>query len=102
MSKTISDLRNVLFKTLEALADKENPMELDRAKAINDTAQVIINSAKAEVDFIRAVGSSDTGFIPRAAGPGLPAPDATPAALPNGTKKVKEAPGVTITRHTSD
>jgi hypothetical protein len=47
------------------LQDKEHPMDLDRAKTIADVAQVVINSAKVEVDFIEAVGSSGTGFIPK-------------------------------------
>lgn len=34
----IEDLRNHLFAALEGLADKEEPMELDRAKTIADVA----------------------------------------------------------------
>lgn len=61
----IEDLRNHLFATLEALQDVDAPMEIERAKTIADVAQVIINSAKIEVDFIRATGiSQGTGFIP--------------------------------------
>ncbi len=61
----IEDLRNHLFATLEALQDEEKPMEIERAKTIADVAQVIVNSAKIEVDFIRATGiSQGTGFIP--------------------------------------
>jgi predicted RNA methylase len=60
----IEDLRNHLFATLEALQDKENPMELDRAKTISEVAQTIINSAKVEVDVMRTVGATQgTGFI---------------------------------------
>lgn len=61
----IEDLRNHLFATLEALQDDENPMDINRAKTIADIAQVIVNSAKIEVDFIRATGNEQTtGFIP--------------------------------------
>jgi hypothetical protein len=61
----IEDLRNHLFATLEALQDDENPMDINRAKTIADVAQVIVNSAKIEVDFIRATGNEQTtGFIP--------------------------------------
>jgi hypothetical protein len=56
MKNKSEDLRNHLFATLEALQDKEAPMELDRAKTIADVAQVIINSAKVEVEFARATG----------------------------------------------
>lgn len=64
MQNKIDDLRNHLFATLEALRDKEKPMDLDRAKAIADVAQVIINSAKVEVDYIEATGAKGTGFVP--------------------------------------
>lgn len=61
----IEDLRNHLFATLEALQDEDNPMDIERAKTIADVAQVIVNSAKIEVDFIKATGKSEgSGFIP--------------------------------------
>jgi hypothetical protein len=34
MKNTLRDLHNHLFETLEALKDTENPMEVERAKAI--------------------------------------------------------------------
>jgi len=52
----MSDLRDHLFETLEALKDKDAPMDLDRAKAIRDVAQTLVNSAKVEVDYIKAAG----------------------------------------------
>ena len=98
---TINDLRSELFSTLKMLKDEKNPMDLERAKAITDVAQVIINSAKVEVDHIRAVGSGDTGFIPRATPPALPpASTGEPMKLPNGTEVVAETKGATVTRHT--
>lgn len=58
----ISDLRDHLFETLEGL--KDGSMDLERAKAIADVGQTIINSAKVEVDFLRVTGgTTDTGFI---------------------------------------
>lgn len=53
---TIADLRDHLFETLEALKDKDAPMELDRAKAICQVAQTLINSAKVEVEYIETAG----------------------------------------------
>lgn len=65
MKNKIEDLRNHLFATLEALQDKEAPMELERAKTIAGVAQTLINSAKVEVEFIKQVGGKViTGFIP--------------------------------------
>lgn len=57
----ISDLRDHLFETLEALKDTDNPLALDRAKAICEVSQVIINSAKVEVDLVKACSSSRPG-----------------------------------------
>ncbi len=68
MKNKIEDLRNHLFETLESLKDKEAPMELERAETIAKVAQVIINSAKVEVDFLKhtgaAAGHAGTEFIP--------------------------------------
>ncbi len=65
MKNKIEDLRNHLFAALEALADAEKPMEIERAKAIAEVAQTIVNSAKVEVDYLRVTGNiAGTGFIP--------------------------------------
>jgi len=59
----IEDLRNHLFETIEDLRDKERPMDIERAKAIAGVAQVIVNSAKVENEFIDLTNSPGTGFI---------------------------------------
>lgn len=61
MKNTIDDLRNHLFATIEALMDSEKPMPVDQAKAINQTAQTLINSAKVEVDYLEATGQDSGG-----------------------------------------
>ena len=63
MKNKIEDLRNHLFATLEALRDEEKPMDIDRAKAIATVAQVIVNSAEAENEFINLTGSKGSGFL---------------------------------------
>lgn len=62
MSKTITDLRDHLFAALDGLA--AGTMEIDKAKAISDVAQTIINTAKVEVEHIRVAGGRSSGFIP--------------------------------------
>lgn len=58
----IQDLRHHLFETIEML--KDGDIEIDKAKAISEVAQVIINSAKVEVQFLKEMGSNrHTGFI---------------------------------------
>ncbi|KIP17052.1 hypothetical protein KY49_6729 [Burkholderia sp. MSHR3999] len=60
---TIEDLRKHLFETLAQLRSKEQPMEIERAQAIAQVAQVVINSAKVEVEYLKIVGGKGTGFI---------------------------------------
>jgi len=55
---TIKDLRDHLFETIERLKDEESPMEVDRAKAICEVSQAIINSAKVEIDLMRAASAT--------------------------------------------
>lgn len=58
----INDLRSVLFETLQAV--KNGNMEIDRAKAISDLSQTIINTAKAEIDYAKATGANvNSAFI---------------------------------------
>jgi hypothetical protein len=58
----IQDLRHHLFETIEML--KDGDMEIEKARAISEVAQVIINSAKVEVQFLKEMGSNrHTGFI---------------------------------------
>lgn len=57
MKNKISDLRNHLFETLEALKDEEKPMDIARARAISDVAQTIIASARVEIAFLEATGA---------------------------------------------
>lgn len=65
MKNRIDDLRNHLFEALEALKDEEKPMDIARAKAIADVARVIVDSAKVEVDFLKATGErKSTNFLP--------------------------------------
>ncbi len=87
MKNRIQDLRNHLFATIEALSDKQNPMELERAKTIADVAQVIINSAKVEVDFLRTGGTlgEGTGFIEALE----KVNDSPPPPLPQSLRAVK-------------
>lgn len=62
--RDIDTLRNHLFDTLEALRNANNPMDLDRAQRIADVARVIVDSAKAENDYLRITGKTGSGFVP--------------------------------------
>ena len=90
MSHDINAVRDALFDTLKML--KEGTIDLDRAHAINETAQGLINTAKVEVDFMRVAGGRGTGFIPEQG-------NGSVGALPDGTKVVAQFPAGTVTQH---
>ncbi|MBB5444609.1 MULTISPECIES: hypothetical protein [unclassified Paraburkholderia] len=61
---TITDMREHLMETLAALRNRDNPMDVDRARAVAQVAGVLVDSAKVEVDYIKATGAdSDSLFI---------------------------------------
>lgn len=58
----VGRLRAILFETLDDL--KSNRIDAEKAKAISETAQVIINSAKVEIDAARITGKNiATNFL---------------------------------------
>ncbi|MFP3922812.1 hypothetical protein [Pseudomonas sp. W5-36] len=77
MKNKMIDLRNHLFATLEALQDAEKPMDIERARAIADVGKVLVDSAKVEVMYLKAMdgGGKSTGFIESEGA--LPAPGRT-------------------------
>lgn len=88
MSKSIEDLRVHLFDTLEALKDKEKPMDIDRAKAVAEVAGKIIDSAKVEVDYLRVAGGRGSGFIPQGLLPPTKSPEGEKPRLVGSNKNV--------------
>jgi hypothetical protein len=104
MSHTIDELRDHLFATIQGLRDPDKPLDIERAKAVAEVAQTIINSAKVEVDHMRVSGRSEsTGFIAPPAladsGPAKPAGLQVVRDDKNGKTTVEQRDGVTITRH---
>lgn len=59
----INTLRDHLMQTLASLRDRDNPMEPDRARAIGQVASVLIDSARVEVDYIKATGADRSDFL---------------------------------------
>lgn len=59
----IQDLRDHLFETIEML--KEGDIDIERAEAITKVAQVIVNSAKVEVDYLNTIGGVGSDFLHR-------------------------------------
>ena len=62
MNRNITHLREHLFDVIEGV--KAGTMPTDKAKAIATVAQTMVNSVKAEVDFVRATKrQSGSGFL---------------------------------------
>jgi len=66
MSKTMEDLRESLFSTLQAL--KDGSMDIDKARAVNEVAKTIVDTAKVEVDYLKTTGGGESSFIDSAVG----------------------------------
>lgn len=89
MNNDIQALRSHLFNTLTALQDKENPMDIDRARAICQVGDVIVDTAKAEIDFARINGSVDTQFFHKPTVPASLPPPATAQVIEHKTTETK-------------
>lgn len=81
----IDTLREGLFDTIQKL--KDGTIDIEKAKTIGDLSQVIINSAKVEVDFVRANGGGKSSFL---------TVEANKQITATGTKEVNG--GVTVHR----
>lgn len=59
--KTISDLRDVLFQTIEGV--RNGSVNVEQAKVISNLSQVMVNSAKTEVDYVKATNGIASNFL---------------------------------------
>ena len=83
MSQDIQTLRAELFATLRAV--KDGTMDLDRARSFNEISKTIVDTAKVEVDYIRATqGEFRSDFIQ----PAKPSSHMLPADAMNGIKSI--------------
>lgn len=71
MKVNIEDLRNHLFDEIEQLKERAEDKDIKRAKAVSELASRITDTARAEIDYLRAVSDinggaqAGTGFIPQ-------------------------------------
>lgn len=77
----ITQMREHLMQTLASLRDRENPMEPDRARAVAQVASVLVDTAKVEIDYIKATGADRSDFLEAPpTTPALPSANDVPAA----------------------
>lgn len=80
---TIEDLRRRLFETIDGV--KAGTVSVDQAKTISELSQVIVNTAKVEVDYLRATDGGESSFINTAIGASN-----LPNGLPNGIVGIRQ------------
>lgn len=68
----IDQVREHLMQTLADLRNREQPMEVDRARAVAQVASVLVDTARVEVEYLKQIGegsrflgTDDEGDTPR-------------------------------------
>lgn len=93
----ISQLRQHLLDTLTDLRDRNKPMEPDRARAVAQVASVLVDTAKVEVDYLRATNQTRAGFLEEP--PQITTGPTTTTVVPSANNPFP--PGITsVRRHT--
>ncbi len=88
----IEQVRQSLLATLADLRDRENPMDIERAKAVATVASVLVDTAKVENDYLKITGQDRSNFLETPPDRHVQHLGNVPAsALPNGI--------ASITRH---
>ena len=59
----IDTVRAHLLDTLADLRNRDKPMEVDRARAVAQVASVIVDTARVEVDYLKATNQTSTPFM---------------------------------------
>jgi hypothetical protein len=89
-SKTIDDLRDHLFAVIQGVRDGK--VTVEQARTIGGLSQVIVNTAKVEVEFLRTTERTDSPFLGATAAQtsqlSQPATTADGKPLPNGIASV--------------
>lgn len=105
--ESMNDLRGHLFQTIEDL--KNGKIDIEKSKAIADLGQVIVNSARLEVDAMKIISNADNTQLMKDAikhstvlclnEPVEPTPTMTPpvkiapaSPLPDAARRVDQAP----------
>lgn len=75
MSNDITQLRRHLFDAIAGV--RTGTLDLDKARAINELGKTLTDTARVEVDYLRATGGGESSFL-------APATDDGADALPPG------------------
>lgn len=87
-SKSIDDLRNALFDAIDGV--KSGALDVEKARAINEIAKTLTDTAKVEVEYLKANDGGESTFIAGAIGKAnLPAGLPAPAEPGNGVMGIR-------------
>ena len=59
----ITQVRQALLDTLGDLRNREQPMDIERAKAVASVASVLVDTAKVENEYLRLTGQDRSPFL---------------------------------------
>ena len=59
----IDQVRQSLLDTLADLRNKEQPMDIERAKAVAQVASVLVDTAKVENEYLKITGQDSSKFL---------------------------------------
>jgi hypothetical protein len=59
----IDQVRQSLLDTLADLRNKEQPMDIERAKAVATVASVLVDTAKVENEYLKLTGQERSTFL---------------------------------------
>lgn len=59
----IDQVRQSLLDTLADLRNKEQPMDIERAKAVAQVASVLVDTARVENDYLKITGNDCSEFM---------------------------------------
>lgn len=88
----IDQVRSALLATLTDLRDRENPMDIERAKAVAQVAAVLVDSAKVENEYLKITGQDQSKFLDQ------PPVDSAPR-IPQSDGPTANNPFPTVVRH---
>jgi len=62
-SPHINQVREALLGALADLRNRENPMDIERAKAVAQVASVLVDTAKVENEYLKITGQDQSKFL---------------------------------------
>lgn len=77
----IDQVREHLMQTLADLRNRDQPMEVDRARAVAQVASVLVDTARVEVEYLKQVGDGSRFLDGSAAAGDTPRITSTPTGI---------------------